>query len=345
MPQPSPTEFDELRRRLGAGQRELLGAVWEHYRDQNQWIPCRLLHQRLGKAAVQTALAELGGHLARAHREEGQERYRLTFLGVLLTKEGAAAERLLIRYLQYVRDRYRADPHLDWIGSREVEAVLGLGADESRLLQQLIRLSHWWGGGSAFGGREWTVGVPIDVDELPAADLEGYVRSHVLTHFPLAVHAGSPPRSEAASGGAFRFVADARLREQLAADWHEAQDVCHVRGWKSCVILCGGILEALLTESLQRADEAGGEKAPHLPGGRTLPVLLERAARRGLVQPGSFSLAPALRAFRRLIGPGRPPRGIANLTRSDAEAALEAVRGCLQQLGRPSGSPAPPGGR
>ena len=122
-------------------------------------------------------------------------------------------------------------------------------------MRQLIRLSHWWGGGSAFGEREWTVGVPVDVDELAAeADLRHYVREHVLKHFPIESGSPAPKGQGDASGGAFWFVENVALRERLAADWHEAQDVCHVLGWKSCVILCGGILEALLADALERAE-------------------------------------------------------------------------------------------
>jgi len=78
----------------------------------------------------------------------------LTFLGVLLTDQGEESEGLLVRYLEYVRDRCKTDPSLEWVRSQEVEAALGLTAPRSRLLRQLIRLSHWWGGGSGFGDQE-----------------------------------------------------------------------------------------------------------------------------------------------------------------------------------------------
>ena len=324
-------EIDTLRGRLTAEERVHLNAIWEYFRDQNQWIPSRLLHQRFGGAAVQAALARLSENLVREEREEGENRCRLTFLGVLLTDQGKESERLLIRYLEYVRDRYQADSRVEWVGSAEVEAALALTPEQSRHLRQLIRLSHWWGGGSAFGGREWTVGVPIDVDDLLGEnDLQRYVRQHVLTHFPAEARPASLGLGgEEASGGPFGFVQDSGLRQRLAADWHEAQDVCHVLGWKSCVVLCGGILDALLADALRRTGSAEAR------GAQTLAARAERAFAQGVLAPGSVRVGSTLAAFRTLTHPGRAPRKGIQLTRGEAESALEAVRACLRQLGAP----------
>ena len=337
MTQLPATDLEALRRRLTVPQREFVSTLWRFYQDHSQWVPGRLLYQHFGRAAVQAHLAELGENLVQGFREDGKEQYRLTFLGVLLTDQGEESECLLARYLGFVRDRYRADPRLEWVGSVEVDAALGLTPEQSRHLRQLLRLSHWWGGGSAFAGREWTVGVPIDVDDLLGeSDLPRYVQAHVLTHFPVEARpAGPAPRGEEASGSPFGFVQDSGVRQRLAADWHEAQDVCHVRGWKSCVVLCGGILEALLADALVRAGATMGR------GGQTLAALIQHAVTQGLVTPGSVPIPPALQAFRTLIHPGRAPRKRAEPTRGEAESALEAVRSCIRQLGasRPAVSP------
>ena len=332
MIQTGAAELDTLRGRLTADERDQINAIWEYFRDQNRWIPSRLLRQRFGVAAVQAVLAQLGENLVREERDEEESRCRLTFLGVLLTDQGRESERLLIRYLEYVRDRYQADSRVEWVGSAEVEAALALTPEQSRHLRQLIRLSHWWGGGSAFGGREWTVGVPIDVDDLLGEnDLQRYVREHVLAHFPAEPRLASPGSGgEEASGGPFWFVQDSGLRQRLAADWHEAQDVCHVLGWKSCVVLCGGILEALLANALPQTSPAERR------GTRALAPLVERAFTQGVLAPGSVRVGSALTAFRTLTHPGRAPRKGIHLTRAEAESALEAVRACLQQLGAPS---------
>lgn len=334
MTEVSVADLDALRGRLTAPNRRFVNALWGFYRDHNRWVPPRIVHQHFGKTAAQAQLAELGSNLVRTDRDAGKEYYRLTFLGVLVTEPGVEAEDLLVRYLEYVRDRYRSDSRVEWVSSQEVEAALGLSAEQSRLLRQLLRLSHWWGGGSAFGGREWTVGVPVDVDDLVGEpNLRRYVREHVLRHFPIEARAAAAAAQEDAPGGAFWFIADPSLRERLAADWHEAQDVCHVRAWKSCVVLCGGILETLLRDALKRAGDAAWRGRP------PLARLAAAAIARGLLQREALRLTPTLQDFRSLVGPARVSRAAIPPDRTEAESALDSVRACLRALGAtPSGS-------
>ncbi|MBI4572097.1 MAG: hypothetical protein HY713_02270 [candidate division NC10 bacterium] len=333
MVETSLVEIEILRKRLTGDQCAILNTIWSHFRDHTQWVPCRLLHQRFGKPAVQACLEQLGDGIIREFEDEGKHWYRLTFLGVLMTEQGEESEGLLARYLEYVRNRWKSDPTLEWVGSQEVEAALGLTAERSRLLRQLIRLSHWWGGGSGFGDQEWTVGVPIDVDDLPSEpDLCGYIRGHVLTHFP----PGTPPTGIETPRGEFWFVADPDLQRQLTLDWHEAQDVYQVRGWKSCVILCGAILERLLLDALAGEGDASAET-----GRPDLAALVDAARDRGILGSGTPPLGHALGEFRQLIHPGRQARERVEATRDEAEAALIAVRMCLRQMAATrSGQPA-----
>jgi len=317
-------ELDLIRKRLTNDQRVILNVIWERFRDQNDWIPRRILQQRFGKPAVHACLEQLGDSVVREFQDDGKDCYRLTFLGVLLTDQGEESEQLLARYLEYVRKRSKSDPSLEWVGSQEVEAALGLPSHRSRLLRQLIRLSHWWGGGSGFGDQEWTVGVPVDVDDLPPEpDLRGYIRGHVLTHFPPG--AASSERGE--PSGEFWFVSDPALQRQLRTDWHEAQGVYQVRGWKSCVILCGGVLEGMLLDALARHGAAPAESDRS-----DLAGLVETARGRGILSAGMPPLGFALQEFRHLIHPGRAPHRKVEVTRDEAEAALVAVRMCQRQM-------------
>lgn len=334
------TDLDALRRRLGDPHRDFVSALWKFYRDHNQWVPSRIAHQHFGKDAVRANLAALGPSLVQAFRDDGKDYYRLTFLGMLLTDHGSAAEDLLVRYLEYIRDRHAPDPRVEWVGSQEVEAALRLTGEQSRLLRQILRLSHWWGGGSAFGEREWTVGVPVDVDELAAeTDLRHYVRGHVLKHFPIESRPPAAEAKRATAGGAFWFVEDAALRERLAADWHEAQDVCHVLGWKSCVILCGGILEALLADVLARSGPSATRPRLLLRG------LVAAAVQRHALKKDALRLSPTLLAFRSLVGAGPRRRPPIVPDRTEAEAALDMVRVCLRQLAGTTSKPARRAGR
>lgn len=321
MVETSIVDLDTLRARLTDEHRGILDGVWESFRDQNHWILRRVLHHRFGKPAVRACLEQLGDSIIREVEDDGKECYRLTFLGVLLTSQGEEAEQLLAGYLEFIRSRHKTNPSLEWVGSQDVEAALSLSQKRSRLLRQLIRLSHWWGGGSGFGDQEWTVGVPVDVDDLPTqADLQGYVREHVLRHFPQGAPAGEAEKPR----GEFWFIDDLALRRQLALDWHEAQDAYQVQGWKSCVVLSGGILEAVLLDAM-------GRDAKHAR--LELADLVEAARHRGILGTGTPLLGPALRGFRHLIHPGRPMTERIHATKDEAEAALIAVRMCLRQMG------------
>ncbi len=328
MSQAPATDLDGLRRSLSAPHRDFVSALWKFYRDHNQWVPSRIAHQHFGKDAVQAYLAALGPSLVLAYRDDGKDYYRLTFLGMLLTNQGVGAEDLLVRYLEYVRDRHASDPRVEWVGSQDVETALHLSAAQSQLLRQIIRLSHWWGGGSAFGEREWTVGVPVDVEDLAGeTDLRRYVREHVLRNFPIESRPLGARGQGNAPGGAFWFIEDTPLRERLAADWHEAQDVYHVMGWKSCMILCGGILEALLADALTRAGSPAPRRRPPLRG------LVAAATDRQLLRKDTWRPpTPALLAFRSLIASAPRRATAASPDRTEAEAALDTVRSCLQQL-------------
>jgi hypothetical protein len=166
--------------------------------------------------------------------------------------------------------------------------------------------------------------VPIDVDEIPLGpDLCGYIRQHVLTHFPPQMPSAPPatPRQE------FWFVEDPVLQRRLTRDWHEAQDVYQVRGWKSCVLLCGGLLEAILLAALAREGHV-----PRGPGDQDLTALLEAAKARGILGAEAPSLDPALREFPGLIHPGLAAGGPLEVSQDEAEAALFAVRTCVRQV-------------
>jgi hypothetical protein len=119
-------------------------------------------------------------------------------------------------------------------------------------------------------------------------------------------------------------------------DWREAQDVYQVRGWKSCVILCGGILEAVLLAALAQSGQKRAESR-----GRDLAALLEAARARGLLGASAPPLGLALREFRDLIHPGAAAGGRLEVTRDEAESALTAVRTCLRQLAHETSAPPP----
>jgi hypothetical protein len=328
MPEWRAGSLEDFRGRLTGEQRSVLSAVWAHYCDQGEWILRSTLDQRFGGAEMRNVLEALGPSIVGESEEDGRQGCRVTFLGVLLTDQGTEAEQLLARYLEYVRDRWRQDPRLEWVGSHEVEAALGLTRQRSRLLRQLIRLSHWWGGGSGFGAREWTVGIPVDVDDLPPdPDLCGYVRQHALRH--LAAQPSVAPRPQ--PRGDFWFVADSDLQRQLTRDWREAQDTHQTHAWKACVLLCGGVLEGLLAEVLGGSGPSPARDSADRPEWHPA-ALLEVAGKREVLGGAAIPVHQCLQLYRSLIQPSPRARLMPSVTQEDAEAALHAVRQLVKRL-------------
>ena len=81
-------------------------------------------------------------------------------------------------------------------------------------------------------------------------------------------------------------------------------------------------MEALLTQPWTGAGKLAGRNA--------VDRLVALAEERGLLRAGSVQISPALRAYKTFLSPERSARFA--LTRADADAALAAVRSCVNQL-------------
>lgn len=342
------TELNNFREQLTEDQRTILNAIWDYFLTHHQWIPVRVLHQRFGKATARSALEQLGGSIVFEARDSGKECYQLSFLGVLLTHQGEEGERLLVKYLEYLRQRFLSDPEIERVTSQEVEAALRLDTQKSSLLNQLINISRLWGGSSSHGPEGWTAGMPDDVDDLPSIpDLRAYVQAYALKNFDPAVPVDERVRIGYFLGTSqkkglpseFAFIRDPGLQSQLSEDWQEAQAVHGVKAWKSCVVLCGGILEGMLFDAVskdeQRAREAFSRlrhKSPPKLERWDLKEFVDVAEEMSILSKGTVHLGHALREFRNLIHPGRQMRQKVKVTEKEANIALDAVRICIREL-------------
>jgi SEFIR domain len=186
-------KLTELRERLSVYQREMLTAIWDHYREQGHWLPRRRLHHRfvdrLQVNEVRAELERLGGCVVFETSDDEKECYALLFLGVLLTDHGPDLEELCIRYLEYVRDQYLREPDTESVSSKEVQAGLGISREQAQVLGCLIAIGNLYSrGASGLGGPEWSAGIPDDVDSFPhCKDLRFYLRSRTLRNYGQAV--------------------------------------------------------------------------------------------------------------------------------------------------------------
>lgn len=176
--------LNQLRTNLTELQQTVLTAMWRYYLEKDKWIPRRALHIGCGgKAPVRAALRAFGGSVAFESRENGQDVYKLTLLGILLSEAGLEAQILLGRYLLWARQLAFEDPEIIKIESTAAQPALNLSADETRTLGRLILLGNLWSGGASHGATEWQTGLPYDVEDIPSDDILGYLEGEILKNY------------------------------------------------------------------------------------------------------------------------------------------------------------------
>lgn len=345
--------FAALRKKLTKDQREVINAVWKYYREHQEWIPTRILHHDMKKEFVLSTIEPLGGSIIFKTQVGAKECYELTLLGVLLSDHGSDGVKLLVGYLDYIRNQYLKNAMVEKVTAEEAQQSLQLIDEQVELLGRLIVLGCFYGG-SASPGKKWECGVPKDIDDLPAIrDLHEYVQNRALRDYDpkepiepndrLRYSLSKGPRQQ---GTEFEFIQDPRLQDQLANDWDEAQRVHGVKAWKSCVILCGGILEGMLLDVLKRDERQAKAayqrlrvKSPPDLNSWDLVDLVDVAKELGLLSRGVGHLSHGLREFRNLVHPGRQIREKVSLTEEEAEIAFNVVKVCLREFSSKFASP------
>jgi hypothetical protein len=298
------------------------------------------------KEFVLSAIGPLGGSVVFRTQVGGKDYYELSLLGILLSDYGLDAEKLLVGYLDYVRAQYDKNPLVEKVTADEIRQSLKLKEEQAELLGALISLGYFYGG-SLSPGKQWECGVPKDVDDLPAVgDLREYVQKRAIRDYDpkMPIEPNDRSRYLLSKGtkgqrSEFDFVQDPLLQDQLAKDWDEAQRVHQVKAWKSCVILCGGILEGMLLDVLKRDElqtayqKLKGKSLPDL-NSCYLVNLVEIAKELGLLSKSVGYLGHSLREFRNLVHPGKQVRERINFTQEEAEIAFNIIKVCLRELSK-----------
>ncbi len=124
----------------------------------------------------------------------------------------------------------------------------------------------------------------------------------------------------------FTFVSDSALRTIIERDYAEIQKAYVSECWKSGIILCGGAIEAILTDLLIQ-NETAAKAAKSAPKNSDitrwdLSYLINVAVELPLVSVGIEKLSHPIREYRNLVHPGNELR---NNLRFDAEEAKIAV--------------------
>jgi len=153
---PSLAEF-RRETKLDQLQKDLLEQSWECFQEGGTWLALRQLNSRYGKDEVKKAISRLGGNVGQEIRDSQKKWtvYRLTLLGVLLTKNGVDYEKLLLRFLECQRECYQQEPLKPYIEAAEIEETLKLNQAQIPMLGQLIALGFL--GGSESPRTDWVV--------------------------------------------------------------------------------------------------------------------------------------------------------------------------------------------
>ena len=176
-------DLSALRQGTPEVDRAILDGIWNYAvsRNLNEWPTVRETNIRFSIAGAADVLSRFPADAIFIAEEKSATRYRLSFLGLLLSSAGPQCENLLTRYLDYLRQRARADFEVRFIKSDEVKRALNLTEEGVMLLGQGIFLGQFHGDRPAGGGPVWACDVPHDLDALMLVpDLLRYVRDRAL---------------------------------------------------------------------------------------------------------------------------------------------------------------------
>jgi len=357
----SNTRLTRLRDSLTELQRAVLNRLWAHMEQTGKPMSQRAFYFDFSRDESDPAIDALGGKIVIQNYVEGINCYAPTLLGALLSSKGPALEDILCRCLKFVRARYEADRELRSLTSDQLKEGGGLTRDETETLRILMSLAYHelviTGGGGAKDG-PWTLSVREEVDRLrQVEDWQAYLHEEVMKGFDQAYPVSEAKRaaliqspigwldgfdrlsSEASPKVAeqdelrFEFVENAALRRVLACDWNELGRVLAVKAYKSCVILCGGIIEGMLLSAVRTLTQSELQGAVRetrarntVPEEMGIAELLKVCDCKRLIDAQRLHLGQFVRLYRNLIHPGSASEQREEVGENEATIAVLAVK-------------------
>lgn len=127
----------------------------------------------------------------------------------------------------------------------------------------------------------------------------------------------------------FAFIGDDNIRKIIERDYDEIQRAYNSKCWKSVIILCGGAIEAILTDLLI-SNEAYAKDSKSVPGKSDisrwdLAELINVAVELKLVTSGIEKLSHPIREYRNLVHPGNEIRNNLHFDAEEARISLEVL--------------------
>lgn len=140
----------------------------------------------------------------------------------------------------------------------------------------------------------------------------------------------------------FDFVATEELRLIAERDKTELVTACRNGLWKSAILLCGGLAEAILCDKLHEGEQEAQAKYKELwpkkrPGDLLewdLYELTTVAENLGEIRSDAARLANTLRGWRNLVHPGKEARGDIKPEQEEADLAVHMIMLLARDLSR-----------
>jgi hypothetical protein len=132
------------------------------------------------------------------------------------------------------------------------------------------------------------------------------------------------------------FIDDQELRALVIADYEEARRSLAARNYKSVILLCGSIIEALLTDTLAKVNIPGLTRSKLLK--HDLADLIHEAEQQNVINDKMLIMhLQPIRHYRNMIHPGVQVRKSIEPDRSRAQIAMETVNLLIRELKRNAG--------
>lgn len=156
------------------------------------------------------------------------------------------------------------------------------------------------------------------------------IRSYLSTVIArLKIAIDTPQNTPVTEKREFSFLNNADLKNIIERDYSEIQRAFISVCWKSVIILCGGAIEAILTDLLlsNSSNAIASNKAPKGADITkwSLANLIEVSVDINLVSPSIEKLSHSIREYRNLVHPGREIRERLIFDSEEAKIALEVL--------------------
>jgi hypothetical protein len=122
----------------------------------------------------------------------------------------------------------------------------------------------------------------------------------------------------------FEFINDLKFKEILLRDYEELIKCYEIKASKSVLILCGSIVETILTEYFVDSLPDGKTKEDILK--MSLGKLLELAEEKNVITSKIKKLSSVIQDYRNLIHPGREIRINESFSNEDSEISMSLLR-------------------